>query len=170
MGRFSDRISQYPGRIKLTKVADNGNGTIYDCVAAEGMVTNVGTPLNAETLNALDDELSGKKIYRHSIRFACGNIGTVQVVGGMEIYTATATAITTKAALAAALGISADTGYPVSGFNSDGNNAVLVTGAVIGAANIYLRGIYFGYSSGNGSIKSVNAQVSNIYDTVQQVI
>ena len=45
---FQDRIVEYPNRVTLTQVS----GDTYDIERAEGEVTQEGTPLNAENLNA----------------------------------------------------------------------------------------------------------------------
>ena len=50
MGYFTDRIVQYPGRIKLTSVQDGTEAT-YDMTREEGTVTTEGTLLNAANLN-----------------------------------------------------------------------------------------------------------------------
>lgn len=56
---FEDRKPQYPGRVKLVKVA--GSTDLYDLTPAEGSVTGSyreGTPLNAATLNAFQNEIN----------------------------------------------------------------------------------------------------------------
>lgn len=47
---FTDRIVQYPGRVKMTPVS--GQTNVYDMTAQEGTVTTEGTLLNAANLNA----------------------------------------------------------------------------------------------------------------------
>lgn len=47
---FVDRLVEFPGRIQLIPVA--GQTNVYDVVRAEGTVTEEGTPLNADNLNA----------------------------------------------------------------------------------------------------------------------
>lgn len=47
---FTDRIVQYPGRVKMTPVS--GQTDVYDMTAQEGTVTTEGTLLNAANLNA----------------------------------------------------------------------------------------------------------------------
>lgn len=47
---FQDRIVEYPNRVTLTAVS--GETDTYDMARAEGTVTQEGTPLNAENLNA----------------------------------------------------------------------------------------------------------------------
>lgn len=57
--KFVNRRAQYPGRVKLVKVS--GSTDLYDLVPAEGSVTGnyvEGTPLNADTLNAMIDEIN----------------------------------------------------------------------------------------------------------------
>lgn len=46
---FTDRIVQYPGRVKMTPVS--GETNVYDMTAQEGTVTTEGTLLNAANLN-----------------------------------------------------------------------------------------------------------------------
>ena len=46
---FTDRIVQYPGRVKMTPVS--GQTDVYDMTAQEGTVTTEGTLLNAANLN-----------------------------------------------------------------------------------------------------------------------
>lgn len=56
---FINRKAQYPGRVKLVKVA--GSTDLYDMTLADGSVTGnyvAGTPLNAETFNTMLDEIS----------------------------------------------------------------------------------------------------------------
>lgn len=52
---FSDRIVEYPGRIKLTQVS--GETDTYDVERAEGTVTQIGTPFNADTFNDIAQNL-----------------------------------------------------------------------------------------------------------------
>lgn len=172
MGRFSNRVSQYPGRIKLTKVRDEGSGTVYDCEMAEGTVSNAGTPLNAETLNALEDELKASmKLYRHRVRLTGTSTNGVTPVAVIEVYTVSDAAISSVSALAAAMDISGSSiDVPASGYNYSGNNTILITCANVSTYSVYLRGMYFGYSSGNGNIERVNVSVSSISDTVKQII
>ena len=60
--KFTNRKAQYPGRVKLVKVA--GSTDLYDMTLADGSVSgsgySAGTPLNAETLNAMLEELNTK--------------------------------------------------------------------------------------------------------------
>lgn len=172
MGRFSNRSTQYPGRIKLTKVSEDSTGVVYDSVAAEGEVYNAGTPLNAETLNALEDDLkAGMKLYRHRIRLTCGAVNGVAPIGVIEIYTQSSTAITTVEAVAPAMGITS--GYvnvPVCGCNYNGDKTVIITSAEVSTYSIYLYGMYFGYVSGNGEIQRIYSSVTSVSDTVTQII
>lgn len=171
MGRFSNRVSQYPGRIKLTKVRDEGNGTVYDCVAAEGTVSNAGTPLDADTLNAFENELKASmKLYRHRVRLTGSSTNGVTPVGVIEVYTTSGASITSASALASALGITSSTDVPACGCKYSGNNTILITGAEVSTYGVYLYGMHFGYSSGNGTIQRVSASVSSITDSVTQII
>lgn len=83
--KFTNRKAQYPGRVKLVKVA--GSTDLYDMTLADGSVSgsgySAGTPLNAETLNAMLEELNTKiseeteKVRLNSIRLYDGvNYGT----------------------------------------------------------------------------------------------
>lgn len=53
---FVDRVVQHPGRVTMTPVA--GQTDTYDLARAEGTVTEVGTPFNADTFNGIADELT----------------------------------------------------------------------------------------------------------------
>ena len=58
---FKDRNAQYPGRVKLVKVA--GSEDLYDMTLAEGSVSggySAGTPLNAETFNKMLKDISAE--------------------------------------------------------------------------------------------------------------
>lgn len=48
--KYTDRIVQYPGRLKLTNVSTGEQQTV-DVARAEGTVTRAGTVLNASQLN-----------------------------------------------------------------------------------------------------------------------
>lgn len=47
---FKDRIVEFPGRIKLTNVADGTEAT-YDVERAEGTITDPGTLINASNMD-----------------------------------------------------------------------------------------------------------------------
>lgn len=49
---FVDRVVEHPNRWTLTNVDDSTDVKTYDVIRTEGEVTNEGTPLNAENLNA----------------------------------------------------------------------------------------------------------------------
>ncbi len=175
MSRFNDRSTQFPGRIKLTKVAEDSDGTVYDSVPAEGEVYSEGTPLNSQTLNALENDLkSGTKLYRHRIALSANisDTGSVtRLVGITEVYTNFATAITTSGAVAPALGItSGSADIPVNGCDYVSDHTVLITKANVSASGITLYGMYFGYFSGNGIIRRISASVTSVSDTVTQII
>lgn len=62
---FKDRIVEFPGRIKLTNVADGTEAT-YDVEREEGVITEPGTLLNANNMdygtrlgNIMIDETAG---------------------------------------------------------------------------------------------------------------
>lgn len=77
--KFENRRAQYPGRVKLVKVA--GSTDLYDMTLADGSVTgsySAGTPLNADTFNAMLEEIKTKiseeieKVRLNSIRLFDG--------------------------------------------------------------------------------------------------
>ena len=82
---FKNRRAQYPGRVKLVPVA--GSDNLYDLTYAEGSVTGSyeeGTPLNAETFDALQAELSAaiEAAKLKSIKITDGtNSGTKLTIG-----------------------------------------------------------------------------------------
>ena len=58
---FKNRKAQYPGRVKLVKVP--GSTDLYDMTLADGSVSGsytAGTPLNADTFNAMLKEISAE--------------------------------------------------------------------------------------------------------------
>lgn len=174
MKTFVNRNTQYPGRVKLTKVSEDPTGTIYDSTPAEGTVYNAGTPLDAETFNDAFDELkNADKLYRHRIRLTGGgsvNTGGATPVGAIEIYTRTETALTTASAVASAMGVtSGSTDVPACGCAYSGNNTVTITGAKVSASGITLYGMYFGYASGNGAIQRVSVSVTSVTDAVTEI-
>ena len=82
---FINRKAQYPGRVKLVKVSDSTD--LYDMTLADGIVGegyNEGTPLNADTFNAMLEEISTeiKNSLLKSIRLYDGtNYGTKLSIG-----------------------------------------------------------------------------------------
>lgn len=52
---FENRVVEYPGRVILAPVS--GEENTYDMTRAEGEVTEEGTPLNAENLNSVIQEM-----------------------------------------------------------------------------------------------------------------
>ena len=172
MGRFTDRSTQYPGRIKLKKVAEESDGTIYDSTPAEGTVYSAGTPLNAETLNALEDNAGTKvKLYRHRLQMS--GTSTDVITGGfmvamVHVYTTSAAKITTVSEACAVLGSGL---VPAAGCAENGSTyTVLCAEAQVDSTNISLRGMYFAYESGNGIIKRISANVTSVSDTVSEVV
>lgn len=77
MSRFIDRVPEFPGRVKITKVTDVSGEEHYYIIPDEGRTSGTdgdrqlqnGTPLNAATLNALEDEL---KAYADALAAAGG--------------------------------------------------------------------------------------------------
>ena len=82
---FKNRKAQYPGRVKLVKVA--GSTDLYDMTLADGSVSgsyNPGTPLNADTFNKMLEEISIeiKNSLLKSIQLSDGtNKGTKLTIG-----------------------------------------------------------------------------------------
>lgn len=82
---FVNRRAQYPGRVKLVKVA--GSTDLYDLTLADGSVSGSyaeGTPLNADTFNAMLDEINGaiEALKLSSFKITDGtNNGTQTIVG-----------------------------------------------------------------------------------------
>lgn len=83
--QFINRRAQYPGRVKLVKVS--GSTDLYDLTLAEGDVTGSyeeGTPLDADTLNAMLDEINDtiEESKINSIKITDGtNSGPQTIVG-----------------------------------------------------------------------------------------
>ena len=69
---LQNRIVEQPGRIKLTAVA--GETDTYDVTRAEGQVTQAGTVLNADNLNAAF--LPAYEEYSGTVTYDAGTIGT----------------------------------------------------------------------------------------------
>lgn len=69
---LTDRIVEYPGRIKLTAVS--GETDTYDVERAEGTVTQEGTALNAANLNAAFGPVTAD--YTGTVTYDAGTIGT----------------------------------------------------------------------------------------------
>ena len=59
--QFRDRITQHPNRVRHVNVA-TGEETVYDVVRDEGNITDVGTPLNADNLNAITSDLKAELV------------------------------------------------------------------------------------------------------------
>lgn len=53
---FTDRIVEYPGRLRLIDV-NYGSAEVVDVERAEGAVTNPGTPFSADSFNRIADEI-----------------------------------------------------------------------------------------------------------------
>lgn len=52
---FVDRVTEHPGRVQMTPVS--GQSNVYDMTRAEGAVTETGTPFNADTFNAIAQDI-----------------------------------------------------------------------------------------------------------------
>lgn len=88
---FKNRRAQYPGRVKLVKVA--GSTDLYDMTLADGSVSGsyeAGTPLNADTFNSLMDEINAAVAAAklNSFKITDGtNNGTQTIVNGSKDIT-----------------------------------------------------------------------------------
>ena len=74
--QFRDRIAQYPNRVRLIEVA-TGEETVYDIIRDEGDITDEGTSLNADNLNAITSDLQNELLSARPIgewRSGIGNI------------------------------------------------------------------------------------------------
>lgn len=86
--KFKNRRAQYPGRVKLVPVA--GSDNLYDLTPEEGSVTGSyeeGTPLNADTFNALQEELNAaiENAKLNSIKITDGtNSGDTLTIGNSK--------------------------------------------------------------------------------------
>lgn len=69
---LTDRRVEFPGRIKLTAVS--GETDTYDVERAEGTVTQEGTEINADNLNAAFGLVVAD--YTGSVTYDAGTIGT----------------------------------------------------------------------------------------------
>lgn len=129
---------------------------------------------NTSWVNSVLREKTQPSLYRHRITLS-GNISGVSEVnarGCIEIYTTSGARLTTASAVAAAYGISSgvSSSVPACGCGASGGaHTVLCTEAVVNSDGITLRGLYFGYSAGNGVIDLVSAVVSSISDEVTLV-
>lgn len=188
MEKFIDRESQFPDRIKLIKIADEADGTVYRCVSAEGTVTTAGTKLDAKTLNKFIDEFvpktrtingqslekditieTGKKLYRHRISLKGYSTYDIEPIATIDVYTHTDGEITKAIDLWTALKMNKITNIPASGCTYNGNKTIVITDAEVSTNSIYLKGMYFGYSSNNGEIQRVTISTTGISDSVESV-
>lgn len=129
-----DRIVEHPGRIQLTAVS--GETDTYDVTRAEGEVTQEGTPINAENLNAAfqieTEEYSG------TITYEAGTIGTRAVAVNLG-----AASKTGKLLIAAILiSASSASAYSVQLYVSNGTLYAAIyraTSAAVNGATITVR-------------------------------
>lgn len=73
---FEDRVVEHPGRVVLTPVS--GETNTYDMTRAEGNVTEEGTPLNAENMNAQIRDMIEDALSKYDSAFSIdenGNVG-----------------------------------------------------------------------------------------------
>ena len=61
MNNFTDRISQYPKRKKLTIISQNENEMVVDVDRLDGEVSQIGTEIKAENFNNLKQEVENIK-------------------------------------------------------------------------------------------------------------
>lgn len=114
---FTDRIVQYPGRVKLTPVS--GQTNVYDMEREEGTVSTEGTLLNANNLNnpdiltlsidgaqvedyIIDRQTSGgwtwikwaSGRFEATLHSSAGSTGTMTQLGSSGIYYSAVSAVT----------------------------------------------------------------------------
>ena len=69
---LTDRITEHPGRIRLTAVA--GETDVYDVTREEGQVVQAGTQLNAQNLNNAFGLVT--EDYTGTVTYEAGAVGT----------------------------------------------------------------------------------------------
>lgn len=69
---LTDRITEHPGRIRLTAVA--GETDVYDVTREEGQVVQAGTQLNAQNLNNAFGLVT--EDYTGTVTYEAGTVGT----------------------------------------------------------------------------------------------
>ena len=74
---FVDRVVEYPGRVRLTPV--EGVENVYDMTREEGTVTEEGTPLNANNLNAEMRNLAEEQMSDITDAVLVDNAGNVHI-------------------------------------------------------------------------------------------
>ena len=114
---FTDRIVQYPGRVKLTPVS--GQTNVYDMEREEGTVSTEGTLLNANNLNNPDIltlSIDGQQVedyiidrqtsggwtwikwasgrFEATLHSSAGSTGTMTQLGSSGIYYSAVSAVT----------------------------------------------------------------------------
>lgn len=114
---FTDRIVQYPGRVKLTPVS--GQTNVYDMEREEGTVSTEGTLLNANNLNNPDIltlSIDGRQVedyiidrqtsdgwswvkwasgrFEATLHSSAGSTGTMTQLGSSGIYYSAVSAVT----------------------------------------------------------------------------
>lgn len=119
---FTDRIVQYPGRVKLTPVS--GQTNVYDMEREEGTVSTEGTLLNANNLNnpdiltlsidgqqvkdyIVDQQTSGgwtwikwaSGRFEATLHSSAGYTGTMTQLGSSGIYYSAVSAVTFPSAI-----------------------------------------------------------------------
>lgn len=119
---FTDRIVQYPGRVKLTPVS--GQTNVYDMEREEGTVSTEGTLLNANNLNNPDIltlSIDGRQVedyiidrqtsdgwswvkwasgrFEATLHSSAGSTGTMTQLGSSGIYYSAVSAVTFPTAI-----------------------------------------------------------------------
>lgn len=162
---FTDRIVQYPGRVKLTPVS--GQTNVYDMEREEGTVSTEGTLLNANNLNNLDIltlSIDGQQVKDHIVekttsgswswikwasgRFeakfhsAGGSTGTMTQLGSSGIYYSAVSAVT----FPTAIGITA-VDYVSAVCSPPSNFFMMMITNRLSTSSVYIGYIRFGSGS-----------------------
>ena len=162
---FTDRIVQYPGRVKLTPVS--GQTNVYDMEREEGTVSTEGTLLNANNLNNPDIltlSIDGQQVEDYIIdrqtsdgwtwrkwangRFeailhsSAGSTGTMTQLGTSGIYYSAVSAVT----FPSAIGITA-VDYVSAVCSPPSNFFMMMITNRLSTSSVYIGYIRFGSGS-----------------------
>lgn len=162
---FTDRIVQYPGRVKLTPVS--GQTNVYDIEREEGTVSTEGTLLNANNLNNPDIltlSIDGRQVEDYIIdrqtsdgwtwvkwasgRFeailhsSAGSTGTMTQLGSSGIYYSAVSAVT----FPTAIGITA-VDYVSAVCSPPSNFFMMMITSRLSTSSVYIGYIRFGSGS-----------------------
>lgn len=83
MKEVVDRIVQYPNRYKLTDVSTSEVLGTYDFVEAPGTVQQVGTEINAELFDSIEQDLARVDV---QVDDGSHTVSENLVVGGIFLY------------------------------------------------------------------------------------